>query len=117
MLVLFIILLLLDFSFESTSDLLNCKCLECDVDSTVGKLYNNTCYYISVNDKLLYENGPSNTFNPNLFISRVPSTVIDSIISQVTAELYNTFGYDVIYLNYTSSDYFKTSKADNNGNR
>ena len=54
MLIAFFILLLVNLSFESTSDLLNCKCLECDDDSTVGKLYNDTCYYISVNQKNIF---------------------------------------------------------------
>ena len=117
MLIAFFILILVNLSFESTSDLLNCKCLECDDDSTVGKLYNDTCYYISVNDRISYDDGPSNTFKPNLLPPDVPKTVIDGIISQVTAELYNQFGYDVIYLNYTSSDYFTTIKVVNSDNR
>ena len=117
MLMAFTLLLLIDFSFESTSDLLSCKCLECDDDSTVGKLYNNTCYYISVNDKIMYGDTPANTFKPNALTSRVSNTVVDGIVSQVTAELYNTFGYDVIYLDYTSSDFFTTMTVENSANR
>lgn len=87
----------------SRTDLSDCVCKWCTEMSSVGKVWNDTCFYISANDLIYYNNHMIRQFKS----SDVPkSSIADGMIAQLTTEFYNRFRYNRINMNYTTSALF-----------
>lgn len=93
----------------SQTDLTDCVCKWCDEMTSVGKVLNNTCFYISVNDLIYYNNYVVGLFSPSVIPNK---SVAEGIITQLTAEFYNRFRFNHINMNFTGSDLFNYSQGE-----
>ena len=81
----------------------SCLCNSCDFRITIGRVFENHCYFIYLND-LFYFHGHGNQMKTR-HIKDVD--VADSLVAEITSELFVRFGVPVINLKLTKSNFFK----------
>ena len=93
--------------FRST-DFGKCICDQCDFDGTVGRILNDKCFYISIYDRLFYDNDVvpilSDTFLND-------SDLADGLVSYLRDDFLKKFpssSYSIIYKTYKDSLLYKT---------
>ena len=84
-----------------TTNLMRCVCSVCEPSTTIGFLFENSCFYINVNDRFHYNNDIVNQFSVGHVNNDVG--VADSIVARLTGEMYTQFKYPYINLRWYES--------------
>jgi len=93
------------FSFNENQPIKKCHCLLCDVETTVGIVISNFCYYLNVNDRINYNNDQVTQFAVNQINDNI--NFADSIVSYLTVQFYSAFQHPYINLKFYESNIFE----------